>query len=86
MFSNYYETCETAYHFFQGDAHMLINELRKTAKIRGIKIARDMKKDEIIRAIQKHEGNFPCFGTAQGYCSQEKCFWRQDCLGKKITL
>lgn len=40
-----------------------------------------MKKAEIIRAIQEHEGNFPCFGTAtDGHCDQMDCLWRGDCL------
>jgi len=40
-----------------------------------------MKKENIIRAIQRAEGNFECFGTAvSGNCDQMNCLWREDCL------
>lgn len=39
-----------------------------------------MKKEELIRAIQEKEGNFPCFGSALEHCSQAGCCWREDCL------
>ena len=39
-----------------------------------------MKKEDLIRAIQEKEGNFPCFGSAMEHCSQEDCCWREDCL------
>jgi hypothetical protein len=39
-----------------------------------------MLKGEIIRAIQRHEGNFDCFGSAIGHCDQLGCSWRSDCL------
>ncbi|MCX7920061.1 MAG: Rho termination factor N-terminal domain-containing protein [bacterium] len=59
---------------------MTINEVRKIAKDKGIKLAARQTKAEIIRMIQKAEGNFDCFGTAQGYCDQLNCLWREDCL------
>lgn len=62
---------------------MLINDIRKMAKEKGIKIKRTMKKGDIIRAIQESEGNFPCFGTAKGFCDQMGCIWRDDCLKVK---
>ena len=35
----------------------------------------------VIRAIQLREGNFPCFATAtSGFCDQDHCAWRADCL------
>ncbi|MDA8433331.1 MAG: 2Fe-2S iron-sulfur cluster-binding protein, partial [Nitrospiraceae bacterium] len=35
----------------------------------------------LVRAIQRAEGNFDCFGSARsGHCSQDDCLWRQDCL------
>lgn len=40
-----------------------------------------MKKAELIRAIQRTDGNFDCFGRAKsGQCSQINCLWREDCL------
>ena len=57
-----------------------ISEVRKIAKRHGIKTAK-LKKGEIIRLIQRAEGNFDCFGTAaSGECSQTDCLWRKDCL------
>ncbi len=61
---------------------MLMDEVRARAKSLGVKTART-KKVEIIRAIQRAEGNFPCFGTADGYCDQLDCCFREDCLEKK---
>ena len=38
-------------------------------------------KAELIRKIQRKEGNFDCFSSAcHGYCDQNKCLWRNDCL------
>ncbi|MBE0479154.1 SAP domain-containing protein [Candidatus Aerophobetes bacterium] len=54
-------------------------ELRKKAKNLGVSTYRK-KKPQIIREIQAKEGNFPCFGTARGFCDQLNCLWRSDCL------
>lgn len=37
---------------------------------------------EMIREMQVKEGNFPCFGTADLYCDQTNCAFREDCLNK----
>ncbi len=59
---------------------MTLKEVKERAKKYDIKASK-MKKDEIIRAIQRSEGNYDCFGTAlSGDCSQEDCLWREDCL------
>ena len=34
-----------------------------------------------IRFVQRAEGNFDSFGTADGYCDQSECTWRSECLG-----
>jgi len=44
-----------------------------------------LSKPDLIKAIQKAEGNFDCFGTALGSCSQTNCLWHNDCLEKKTT-
>ena len=59
---------------------MTINEVRRRAKDKGLKIASIQTKAQLIRAIQKAEGNFECFGTTQGSCDQMNCLWREDCL------
>lgn len=60
---------------------MHIQTIRTIAKTHGIKAGR-MTKAEMIRSIQRTEGNFDCFGSASdGYCDQSQCSWRDDCLG-----
>lgn len=61
---------------------MNIIQIRKRAKKLGVN-PKGLKKLDLIRAVQKAEGNFECFGTAEGYCDQVKCSWRKDCLKKK---
>lgn len=58
---------------------MTVKELQKVAKGLGIKSA-GLRKSELIREIQKTEGNFDCFGTALEYCDQTGCLFREDCL------
>ena len=59
---------------------MTLKQVKDTAKTKGIKVG-NMKKANIIRSIQKTEGNFDCFGTAiSGECNQSACLWREDCL------
>ena len=59
---------------------MTVRELQKMAKRLGIK-AVTLRKADMIKAIQKAEGSFDCFGTAVGYCDQVNCLFRKDCLG-----
>lgn len=59
---------------------MRIQEIRAIAKGKGVNSAR-MRKGDIIRAIQRAEGNFDCFGSSGGgVCDQLNCAWREDCL------
>ena len=60
---------------------MNINELKKMAKELGVKPS-NLKKTELIRAIQIAEGNFDCFGKAEGDCDQEDCLFRVECLNE----
>lgn len=58
-----------------------MKKIREIAKSKGIKIPVTVKKADAIRMIQRAEGNFDCFGKAfGGYCDQEGCLWREDCL------
>ena len=66
---------------------MLMQEIRDIAKDYGIKTSR-MKKEDLIREIQRTEGNFDCFASAaSGECDQIACMWRDDCftLAKKAA-
>lgn len=59
---------------------MLMQEVREVAKQHGIKTAR-ISKQNLIKAIQRSEGNFDCFASAEaGECDQLGCSWREDCL------
>jgi len=60
---------------------MKIKEIKKIAKKKGINPGK-MGKKELIKSIQRAEGNFDCFGTAADYCDQLGCAWREDCLNK----
>jgi len=59
---------------------MKIQEVRVRVKRLGIKGTFGLSKAELIRRIQKAEGNFECFGTATAYCDQVQCCFRPDCL------
>lgn len=65
---------------------MNMTEIRATAKGLGVQASK-LGKGDLIRAIQSKEGNFPCFETANKYCSQMACCWREACLpGKKKSV
>ncbi len=59
---------------------MKLQEIKVIAKSKGVKNI-NFKKTDLIRAIQKTEGNSDCFGnTKANECGQKKCLWREDCL------
>jgi hypothetical protein len=59
---------------------MNLKDIKDMAKSQGLKVG-NMKKENIIRSIQRAEGNFDCFGSAiTGECNQMNCIWRGDCL------
>ncbi len=58
---------------------MKMQEVREVAKKMGIKTA-NMKKADIIKAIQQAEGNIECYNTGKAdECGQDNCLWREDC-------
>jgi hypothetical protein len=61
-------------------AKMKMEDLRQKAKTLGLKKTFGLSKAELIRQMQRAEGNFDCFGTAIGYCDQIQCCFREDCL------
>ena len=64
---------------------MELKEIRSIARKRGIPYA-GMVKEDLIRAIQRAEGNFDCYGTAtEEECDQEGCLWREDCFAASAT-
>jgi len=61
---------------------MKMQEVHAMAKQRGIN-SFGKTKAELIREIQRKEGNFDCYGSAQGSCDQESCSFRSSCLDEK---
>ncbi len=58
---------------------MKMQEIRKKAKALGIN-SFGKTKVQLIKEIQRAEGNFDCFGTAKDYCDQVECCFRELCL------
>jgi hypothetical protein len=40
----------------------------------------------LVRSIQRAEGNPDCFRKAAGVCDQWACFWRRYCLQEEVPL
>jgi hypothetical protein len=59
---------------------MRLSEIEKKARGLGIKDTWRLSKKELVKTIQRQEGNFDCFGTAHGGCDQSACSWRTDCI------
>jgi hypothetical protein len=58
---------------------MKIQDIQKIAKKKGINAGK-MNRTDLVRTIQKAEGNNPCFATASVQtCGQMNCLWRTDC-------
>lgn len=58
---------------------MKLQEIKEIAQQMEITVGR-MKKSELIREIQRKEGNRQCFDTGQaGQCGQDGCLWMGDC-------
>ncbi len=61
---------------------MKMQEVRKMAKALKIN-SFGRKKVDLIKEIQLAEGNFDCFGTAEGFCDQKDCRFYALCLGEE---
>lgn len=59
---------------------MRLSEIEKKARGIGVKETWRFSKKDLIKLIQRTEGNFDCFGSAGSSCSQMACCWRSDCL------
>ncbi len=59
---------------------MKIQAIRTIAKKIGMTVGRQGK-IELIRSIQREEGNNACFATPYvSACNQINCLWLEDCL------
>jgi len=59
---------------------MRMSDIELKARKAGIKNTWRFSKKELVKAIQRAEGNFDCFGTATVYCNQSACCWKTDCI------
>ena len=59
---------------------MRLSEIEKKAKELGIKDTWKLSKKDLVKTIQRKEGNFDCFGSAGNSCNQMGCSWRVDCI------
>lgn len=60
---------------------MRLSEIEKKARNLGVRDTWKFSKRDLIKTIQRNEGNFSCFGTSiNGSCDQLACCWRNDCL------
>ena len=58
---------------------MKVQEIREIAQKMGIPAGK-LKKADLIRAIQREEGNQECFASGQQErCGQHQCLWTGDC-------
>lgn len=57
------------------------NVTENKLKIKGLESKKNfLDVTELIRSIQRAEGNSDCFRRAQGHCDQFGCAWRMYCL------
>jgi hypothetical protein len=58
---------------------MKLAQIKEIAAERGIKLT-GAKKADIVRAIQRQEGNEECFGSGRAsHCGQHDCLWLAAC-------
>jgi len=58
---------------------MTFAEIKQIAVEQGIRVV-GVKKTDIVRAIQKQEGNTPCFASGKvSECGQPHCLWFSAC-------
>ena len=64
---------------------MQMKKIREIAATKGVTPGK-MSRTELIRAIQKAEGNSDCFATMHvNECNQANCLWRVDCKAEVIA-
>jgi hypothetical protein len=57
-----------------------LSEIEKKAKSLGIRDTWRLSKKELVKTIQRKEGNIDCFASARRSCDQIGCLWRGDCI------
>jgi hypothetical protein len=70
----------------QGGTQMKLQEIKKIAQGKGIKTGK-IKKQDLIKVIQRDEGNADCFATEDSVeCGRLSCLWREDCAVEYPTV
>ena len=64
---------------------MKMKNIKEIAKKMNVS-SEGMDKAELIKAIQKAEGNIPCFAAGGHECDQINCLWREDCMSALSSL
>jgi len=59
-----------------------MHEIRVIAKSLGVN-SFGKSKVELIKGIQRKQGNFDCYGSTSDYCDQLNCLFRSSCLSEK---
>jgi hypothetical protein len=68
-----------------GGFAMQMKKIKEIAKKNGVTPG-TMSRTELIRAIQRAEGNPDCFATMHvNDCKQTNCLWRVDCKAEVIA-
>jgi len=64
----------------QENQMMIIKDIQNIALTMNLEPGK-LNKTDLIRLIQKEEGNNECYATPEvSSCGQEDCLWRSDCL------
>jgi hypothetical protein len=64
---------------------MQMKKIKEIAKRKALTPGR-MSRTDLIRAIQRAEGNFDCFATIHvNGCNQMNCLWREDCAAEIVA-
>ncbi len=64
---------------------MQMKKIKEIAKDKGVKPG-NMSRTDLIRAIQRAEGNSDCFATMHvSDCNQSNCLWRLDCQAEVMA-
>lgn len=61
---------------------MKMSDIKTRGAALGLKMG-GIKKVDAIRAIQRAEGNEPCFGSSRVDCAQINCCWREHCMPRQ---
>jgi hypothetical protein len=71
--------------FISGGSIMQMKKIKEIAKKKGVNAGK-MGRIELVRAIQRAEGNSDCFATVHvNECNQINCLWRADCKAEVIA-